>query len=482
MITPNGGVFGRNPDFNNVTVNGTLTVNGDIALGDDITVNDTLTVNGAATFRGGITSTPNASAPTTNVVLGPSAGAALNANAVSNVLVGNGAGDVLVAAQSNVAVGTNALGAFISGAEAITNTTPGTGGTPSTTITNVQLEKDSGTGDMLTYPIVTIITNSGGAVQSVTITSPGTRPSVRSGIILKANAAGVSAGVPLDWRGTLSSVRGLNTAIGHQAGLLMTTAQETTLVGCTAGDAITTADFNTAIGSSALSAVTTGSGNTAVGRAAGEAINTGERNVLVGANAGRALTTGVQNVAMGSSALNVQTTASNCVAIGDTALAANVTGAGHTAIGLFAGLSIGSGGATASSNSTFVGQNAGRRRGSGTDTLTQADNSIFIGNDARANGNGQTNQTVIGDGAIGDGSNTVVIGNSSVTSHKFHGTSTSAVVVSGDTLRIVTRKAPASNAAGTAGDVCIGEAGGTHYLYYCIANNNWGRVAFTTGY
>lgn len=56
------------------------------------------------------------------------------------------------------------------------------------------------------------------------------------------------------------------------------------------------------------------------------------------------------------------------------------------------------------------------------------------------------------------------------------------LTVNGDTLRIITRKAPASNAAGTAGDVCIGEAGGTHYLYYCIANNNWGRVAFTTGY
>ena len=46
MITPNGGVFGRNPKFNNVTVDGNLTVNGDIALGDDIVVADSLTVQG----------------------------------------------------------------------------------------------------------------------------------------------------------------------------------------------------------------------------------------------------------------------------------------------------------------------------------------------------------------------------------------------------------------------------------------------------
>jgi hypothetical protein len=50
MITPNGGVFGRNPKFNNVTVDGNLTVNGDIALGDDIVVTDTLTVNGITTL------------------------------------------------------------------------------------------------------------------------------------------------------------------------------------------------------------------------------------------------------------------------------------------------------------------------------------------------------------------------------------------------------------------------------------------------
>jgi hypothetical protein len=50
MIKSNGGVFGRNPTFQDVTVDGNLTVNGDIALGDDIVVTDTLTVNGITTL------------------------------------------------------------------------------------------------------------------------------------------------------------------------------------------------------------------------------------------------------------------------------------------------------------------------------------------------------------------------------------------------------------------------------------------------
>lgn len=36
MLTTNGGSFGHNPDFNNVTVANNVTVNGDITLGNDI--------------------------------------------------------------------------------------------------------------------------------------------------------------------------------------------------------------------------------------------------------------------------------------------------------------------------------------------------------------------------------------------------------------------------------------------------------------
>jgi len=131
----------------------------------------------------------------------------------------------------------------------------------------------------------------------------------------------------------------------------------------------------------------------------------------------------------------------------------------------------------------LLGISAGRRRGSGSDTLTEADDSIFIGSDARAGGDSQTNQIVIaGHAGVGNGSNTTTINNSSATATYIAGTATSLFSVAGDTMRIVGTRTPASNAAGTAGDFCFGTDSGTTYLYYCIASGNWGRVGLTTGY
>ena len=41
---------------------------------------------------------------------------------------------------------------------------------------------------------------------------------------------------------------------------------------------------------------------------------------------------------------------------------------------------------------------------------------------------------------------------------------------------------PASNGAGSAGDIVVGVDSGVPYLYFCYATNSWGRIAFTTGY
>ena len=108
MLTPNGGVFGRNPKFNSVTVENNLTVNGDFTLGDDIVINDTLLVNGQATFRGGIISIPNSAAPTSNTVLGNTAGAALQSGATDNVLLGATAGDSITTGDQCIVIGSGA--------------------------------------------------------------------------------------------------------------------------------------------------------------------------------------------------------------------------------------------------------------------------------------------------------------------------------------------------------------------------------------
>jgi hypothetical protein len=374
MITPNGGVFGRNPKFNNVTVDGNLTVNGDLALGDDITVNDTLTVNGLADFNGGLKVTPNAVAPESNVTIGPSAGANLVADSVDNILLGSGAGDVLGASGRNVAIGTDALGAFSAGAASITNTTPGTGGTPGT-YNNVVLEKDSGTGDFTVYPTVTIVVGAGGTVTSVSITSPGTGATAASGIVFKSS----TAGVPTDWRGTLASVTGGNIAIGHNAGLLQTTASANTIVGSLAGDAITT----------------------------------GASITLLGQNAGGAITTASSITALGFNALAASTvSASNTVAIGSFAAQSLTAGLAHVIIGHQAGASL----TSSEGLNVIIGQSACNGGG-----RTSIGNSVVIGRNAQPSGSGQTNVIVLGAEATGDGSNTTVIGVASTTQARVFG-------------------------------------------------------------
>ena len=86
------------------------------------------------------------------------------------------------------------------------------------------------------------------------------------------------------------------------------------------------------------------------------------------------------------------------MAIGQNALQYNTTGNSNAAIGVNAGRLISNG-----SNNTIT------------------NNSIFIGVDTRALADNQTNQIVIGDSAIGLGSNSVVLGNTSITRTQLRG-------------------------------------------------------------
>jgi hypothetical protein len=92
------------------------------------------------------------------------------------------------------------------------------------------------------------------------------------------------------------------------------------------------------------------------------------------------------------------TSGTSNIAIGNSTLISNTTGNTNIAIGNQAGRYI----STAGPNET-------------------PSNSIFIGYDTRALANNETNQIVIGHNAIGNGSNTVTIGNDSITSNIFSG-------------------------------------------------------------
>jgi hypothetical protein len=156
---------------------------------------------------------------------------------------------------------------------------------------------------------------------------------------------------------------------------------------------------NTALGHSTLLSITTGNFNTAVGYESLRNTTTGQYNTAIGQSSLFSNTSGGQNTALGLNALLSNTTGAANVAVGLDTLQHNTTGSSNTAIGY----------------------NAGSHITGGSTPNTTATNSVFIGRDSKANADGQTNQIVIGQNAVGNGSNTVTIGNTSITANYFTG-------------------------------------------------------------
>ena len=202
---------------------------------------------------------------------------------------------------------------------------------------------------------------------------------------------------------------GYNTAIGTSALRNNTTGFSNTAIGIEALQSNTTGFSNTAIGLSALQSNTTGGSNTAIGLEALRSNTTGGSNTAIGLKALQSNTTGFSNTAIGTYALQSNTTGFSNTAIGLSALRNNTTGGYNTAIGLSALLNNTTGG-----YNTAIGLEAGRSISDGS-SLTIINNSIFIGFNTRALADNQTNQIVIGHQAIGLGSNSVVLGNDSIT-------------------------------------------------------------------
>ena len=116
-----------------------------------------------------------------------------------------------------------------------------------------------------------------------------------------------------------------------------------------------------------------------------------------------------QNTGIGYYALNNLTTGYSNVAVGDRALYAATEGSENMALGRLA-----LGVITTGTKNVGLGYYAGRYTvGSGDNQTTS--NSVYIGTSTRAFADGVTNETVIGYTAAGRGSNTVQIGNKSVT-------------------------------------------------------------------
>jgi len=167
---------------------------------------------------------------------------------------------------------------------------------------------------------------------------------------------------------------------------------------------------NSFFGNSIAVGCTTGYWNCLFGDESGHSITEGFENAFYGNHTGRATTTGWYNSAFGVASFRSNTTGINNSVFGFGALADSTTGNSNTVLGTFAANK------SATSNGfVAVGYNARRYLADGiTDCLT-GDNGVYIGNDCRASADGTANEIAIGLECIGSGSNTVTLGNTSIT-------------------------------------------------------------------
>jgi hypothetical protein len=209
----------------------------------------------------------------------------------------------------------------------------------------------------------------------------------------------------------------MNTAGGTNA-LIMTTGLDNSGFGYEALRQNTTGSSNTAIGVTALYGNITGGDNTASGAYALESNTTGHENTASGAYALHSNTVGIDNTASGRGALIYNTTGAYNTASGAYALYKNIEGDDNTASGINALFNTTGSSNTASGVDALYANTTG---GANTAIGVQAglSNSIgsfntFVGVAADANAGSYTNGTALGYGAVLTASNSIVLGNSSI--------------------------------------------------------------------
>jgi hypothetical protein len=154
------------------------------------------------------------------------------------------------------------------------------------------------------------------------------------------------------------------------------------------------------------------------GQSPGQDLTTGQRNVFVGAGAGGSLQNGVTSVAIGNQSLLSCVSSSNNTAVGSQSLLL-CTGASNVALGSEAGRNIGS-----NFTNTFIGNSAGAYAGASPSLLlnTNCNHCVYLGASSRTiSSGGATNEIVIGYNATGNGSNSVTLGDTTVTNTYLRG-------------------------------------------------------------
>lgn len=323
--------------------------------------------------------------------------------------------------------GTQGGGGSVSGTATRVAFFGGTPGNPSTTLDDSEelVWDDSNSRLSVGFPgtVDSTLTISGnGASDATSSLEVRTNPAYGDLLLFRVYNNGRIDSRMLDSSEALTS----NVAFGINAGSSITTGLGNTSVGAFSLTSLTQGNNNSSFGAAALDKVTTGSSNSAFGASSLPLIQAANYNSGFGAQTLQLNVSGENNTAAGYAALN-NTTASDNSAFGANSMIANSTGernsahgssslasnqttsdntaAGHRSLGA----SQGGGGNTA------IGSYSGYYRGAGFSLNQNCTNCTYVGFDSRASAVGVNNEIVIGYGAIGGGSNTVTIGNTSVT-------------------------------------------------------------------
>ncbi len=227
-----------------------------------------------------------------------------------------------------------------------------------------------------------------------------------------------------------------------------------------AGTLSGTGDSNIGIGANVLTRLTSGAGNFGVGENALFFTTTGSGNIGLGLYALFQNTTGDHNIAAGYSSLGANTTGGYNIGLGLQAGASNTSGSQNIALGPYA-LQMN----TIGSDNIALGSESGAYVSDASPNRAST-YSVFLGYQTQSGAATSTNEIVIGKSAIGAGSNTVTLGNNSITKTILKGN-----IGIGTTTPTSLLTVASSTASGTSTLLSVGN---TSQLFTVLANGNVG--------
>ena len=349
-----------------------------------------------------------------------------NGNEASNTAIGNVALNSNTTGSGNTATGNRALintttgsNNTATGSEALSANTTGSDNTSfgrSALLLNTTGSSNTATGQSALRDNTTGGSNTATGSRALESNTTGSRNTAIGESSMLKNSTG-SFNTATGYLSLSSNTTGeFNTAYGSYSMEKNTSGSENIAFGGEAFRNNTTGSFNVAVGTGTLGSNTSGGENTAIGRRAMNDNLTGTFNTAIGQAALYANKTGSNNTAMGRTSLVYNTEGESNTAIGATSITNNTTGSNNTGIGYNV-----LGANTTGGSNTAIGYNAGN-------TLTTGSNNTFLGNNTNAGANNLTNATALGNGAIVAASNTIRLGNASVTNVKTSGTVTAGAV------------------------------------------------------